>query len=132
MRLASAYSLLGNTAEGANASLRTLIEKLGAAPDLLVVYATENHATDALIASVRALAPGTPVLGSTSCGGVMTEAGFHAGPEGAMGMLGIKDPDGAYGVSSAPMSDDPFTAAAAAVTQALVESGRDFESPAIV
>ena len=132
MRFASAYSLLGNTAEGASASAATLIEKLGGAPDLLVVYATENHATDALISSVRALAPDTPVLGSTSCGGVMTEAGFHAGPEGAMGMLGVKDPGGAYGVGAAPMADDPFAAAAAAITQALVASGRDFESPVIV
>lgn len=132
MRFASAYSLLGNTEEGASASITTLVEKLGAAPDLLVVYATENHAVDALISSVRAQAPDTPILGSTSCGGVMTEAGFHTGPEGALGMLGISDPDGAYGVGAAPMADNPFAAAAEAITQALAASGRDFESPVIV
>jgi hypothetical protein len=132
MRFASAHSLLGDSGRAATAAMTTLVEKLGGAPDLLLIYATENHATDALISSVRELVPGTPILGSTSCGGVMTEAGFHAGFEGAVGMLGVKDPGGAYGVGSAPLTDDPFAAGAAAVERALVASGRDFESPVIV
>ena len=131
MRFATAYSLLETTADAAAASVRTVLEKLGAAPELLVIYATENHATDGLISTVRALVPNTPILGSTSCGGVMTEAGFHAGPAGALGLLGVSDPGGAYGVGSAPVADDPFAAGAAAVEQALVASGRDFESPVI-
>lgn len=132
MRFASAYSLLGNTNEAAGASIATLVEKLGGSPDLLVIYATENHATESLISSVRAMSPGTPILGSTSCGGVMTEAGFHSGPEGAIGLLGIKDPGGAYGVGSAPLENDPFRAGATAIERALAGSGRDFESPVIV
>jgi hypothetical protein len=132
MRFASAYSLLGDTAGAANASIISLTKKLGAAPELLLIYATENHATDALISSVRTLAPNTPILGSTSCGGVMTEAGFHTSPQGAVGMLGISDPGGAYGIGAAPLAEDPFAAAAVAITQALAASGRDFESPVIV
>lgn len=132
MRFASSYSLLVDTAEATTASVATLLEKLGTAPDLLLIYATENHATDALISSVRALVPGTPILGSTSCGGVMTEAGFHSGPDGAMGMLGVSDPGGAYGVGAEALADDPFASGAAAIQKALEASGRDFESPMIV
>ena len=132
MRFASAYSLLEDSTDAATASVATLIEKLGAAPDLLLLYATENHATDALIAAVRAVSPGTPILGSTSCGGVMTEAGFHSGQAGALGLLGVSDPGGAYGVGSAALADDPFAGGALAITKALAASGRDFESPVIV
>ena len=132
MRFASAFSLLGDTAGAAGASVSALIEKLGGAPDLLLIYATENHATDALISTMRDLVPGTPILGSTSCGGVMTEAGFHAGEDGAVGMLGVRDPGGAYGVGSTALGDDPFAAGAGAIQQALEASGRDFESPVIV
>ena len=132
MRFASTHSLIGDTKSAAAASAATLVEKLGAAPDLLLIFATENHASEALISSVRALLPETPILGSTSCGGVMTEAGFHSGPDGAVGMLGLSDPDGAYGVGSAALSGDPFAAGAAAIQKALAASGRDFESPVIV
>lgn len=132
MRFASAYSLLEDTADAASTSVTALIEKLGAAPDLLLLYSTENHATDALIASVRAASPGTAIIGSTSCGGVMTEAGFHSGQAGAMGVLGISDPGGAYGVGSANLADDPFSGGARAIEKALAASGRDFESPVIV
>jgi hypothetical protein len=132
MRLASAYSLLEDSTDAASTSVAAVIEKWGAAPDLLLIYATENHATDALIASVRAACPGTPILGSTSCGGVMTEAGFHSGEAGAMGVLGVSDPGGAYGVGSAALADDPFLGGALAIQEALAASGRDFESPVIV
>jgi hypothetical protein len=132
MRFASAYSVLENTADAASASVAALIAKLGAKPELLLIYATENHATDALIASVRAATPGTPILGSTSCGGVMTEAGFHSGQSGAIGILGVSDPGGAYGVGSADLADDAFAAGATAIETALAASGRDFESPVIV
>ena len=132
MHFASAFSLLGDTAAAARASVATVTERLGAAPDLLLIYATENHATDALISSVRELVPGTPIIGSTSCGGVMTEAGFHSGRDGAMGMLGVRDPEGAYGVGSAALAGDAFASGADAIQKALVASGRDFESPVIV
>lgn len=132
MRIASAYSLHENTAEAASVATAASIEKLRTSPDLLVIYATENHANDALIASISAAAPGTPVLGSTSCGGVMTEAGFHSGPNGAVGVLAVSDPGGAYGVGSAALADDPFAGGAVAVQQALAASGRAFESPVIV
>jgi hypothetical protein len=132
MRLYSTYSLLADTGDAARAALSALLENLGQPPDLLVVYATEHHANDALIPALQALAPGAPILGGTSCGGVMTEAGFHGGPHGAIGMLGISDPGGAYGVAAAPLAQDAFQAGADAVSAALAAAGRDFESPVIV
>jgi hypothetical protein len=62
----------------------------------------------------------------------MTEEGFHAGPDGALGLLGVSDPTGSYGVGSAPVGDDPFHAGARAVEAALVAADRAFEAPVLV
>ena len=57
--------------------------------------------------------------------GVMTEAGFHASPEGAVGLFGIADPDGSYGGGDSAMGEGAFAAGAAAIERALVEERVD-------
>ncbi|OYX35256.1 MAG: hypothetical protein B7Y99_03825 [Caulobacterales bacterium 32-69-10] len=132
MRLASAYSLADDTAKASAAAVASLVGKLGEAPDLLVVYATERHARPELIAALMAAAPRAQIVGGTSCGGVMTDAGFHTGPDGALGLLGVRDADGSYGVGSAPLGDDAVGAAAQAMNRALAAAGRDYECPVLV
>jgi hypothetical protein len=132
MKIASAYSLAASTPDAAAAVADALSERLGAAPQLVVLYATEHHADPALPAALRARLPGVQVVGGTTCGGVMTEAGFHAGPHGAVGALGVLDPEGAYGVGAEPLGDDAHAAGARAVTLALEAAGRDFETPTLV
>ena len=132
MKLASAYSVLPDTGEATAAAVASLLGALEGVPDLLVVYATEQHARQDLIDSLRSAAPAAQIVGGTSCGGVMTEAGFHAGPGGALGLLGVADADGSYGVGAAPLGDDAAAAAAEAVKRALSAAGRDFESPVLV
>ncbi len=132
MRIASAYSLAEGPAEAALEAYRSLIARLGADPQLLVLYTTEHKAHPALIDTLATLAPGTQIVGGTSCGGVMTEAGFHAGPDGAVGLLGVLDPDGAYGVGVSAVAQDARRAGAEAVERALTAAGRDFETPDLV
>jgi len=132
MRLASSYSLNPNPAEAAAEAADGMLERLGAAPELILLYTTEQLATPALIEALAERAPGAQIVGGTSCAGVMTDQGFHCGPGGAVGLLGISDPDGAYGVADSPLGDDPFAAAAAAVEDALMAAGRDFETPVLV
>ena len=132
MRIASSFSVEAPAKGAADSAIADLLDRLGAQPDLLVVYATEHHAAPELIQALRAAAPAAQVIGGTSCGGVMTEAGFHTGPHGALGLLGISDDAGAYGVGAMALGDDPASAAAAAIEQAVAAAGRDYEAPVLV
>jgi len=132
MRIASSYSLAPRTDEAAADAVASLLSQLPGPPEWVVVYTTEHHARSELIEAVRTAAPKAQIVGGTSCGGVMTERGFHTGPQGAVGMLGVCDPSGSYGVGAAPLGDDPFAAGAKAIEQALAAAGRPFESPVLV
>lgn len=132
MRIASAYSERANTVDATAEMIERLNTALGAQPELMVVYTTEHHAHASLISALRAAAPEAALIGGTSCGGVMTERGFHSGPAGAVGVLGISDPDGCYGAGAAPLGEDAARAGAIAIEKALAAAGRDFETPVLV
>lgn len=132
MRTASAFSLTADTTLGAGRAAAQLRDRLGEAPDLVLAYATEHHAVPALIAAIAEALPGVRIIGGTSCGGVMTEAGFHSGPDGALGLFGLRDSDGAFGVGWAPIGDDAAAASDLAMSRALEDAGRPFESPSLV
>lgn len=132
MRIRSGFSLGADTAKAASEAVDRLIAELGARPDFMVLYATEHHAKAPLIDALMQAAPGVTLIGGTSCGGVMTERGFHSGPSGAIGLLGVSDAAGSYGVGAAPLDDNAFESGAKAITEALVAADRDFEAPVLV
>ena len=132
MKTASAFSVSPGAEVAANEALDGLLSKLGAAPDLLFLYTTEHHGEPVLLEAIRRRLPGVPLVGGTSCGGVMTEAGFHSGPDGALGLFGIRDEDGSYGVGAAEIGSAPHAAGAAAIQAALAAAGREFEAPTLV
>ncbi|WP_309605302.1 FIST N-terminal domain-containing protein [Phenylobacterium sp.] len=132
MKTASAFSVRPGAEVAANEALDGLMSRLGATPDLLFLYATQHHAEPALLEAIGRRLPGVPVVGGTSCGGVMTEAGFHTGPDGALGLFGICDREGSYGVGAAEIGVAPHAAGAAAIQAALAAAGRDFEAPTLV
>lgn len=132
MRIASSYSLSAETGAAAAEAAGRLLERLGGQPDWVVVYTTEHHAAPELIHALRAVAPQAQVIGGTSCGGVMTESGFHASADGAVGLLGVCDPEGSYGVGAEPLGQDAFGAGARAIERALAAAGREFEAPVLV
>lgn len=131
MKTASAFSIRDDSRSAALEALSSLLSKLVSDPQLLVVYATEALADDGLIKALREQLPRTQIIGGTSCGGVMTEAGFHTG-QTVLGLFGIVDPDGAYGVGAAPIGTEPARASALALEQALEAAGRKFETPALI
>lgn len=132
MKIASAHSLSASTADAARDLAETMAAALGDAPQLLVLYGTQNHAVPELVSTLKARLPGVQIIGGTSCGGVMTEAGFHGGPAGAVGALGFHDPEGAYGVGACDLAQGARAAGAEAMTRALAAAGRDFETPTLV
>lgn len=127
--LNSYASLASDTAS----ALRMLSEKLAVAtekPSFIYVFYDEMH-DDALISDfLKANFPNVPVLGGTSCGGTMTQAGLTG--TGSIGLLLISDPDGDYGVGAVQLGDDPAAGAERALHAALNDAGCPGELPELI
>ncbi|RAK57757.1 FIST signal transduction protein [Phenylobacterium deserti] len=132
MRIASSFSVDPHSGDAGAGAAQDLLARLGGRPDLVVLYTTEHHARPELLGAIREALPEAQIVGGTSCGGVMTERGFHASAHGAVGLLGIADADGSFGVGSAPVAQDAFLAGAQAIEAALTAAERDFEAPVLV
>ncbi len=132
MNVSSGWS----TDADADSAAREAFGRLKAACDaplsLLVVHATVAYPPEALVDALRALAPGVPIHGGSTCAGVMTQDGFHGEWGIGLGLFGLHDPSGAYGVGAAVIGDSPERAASAACAAALARAGRPGEVPAVV
>src|SRR6187401_809050 len=98
MKVATSFALNQDADGGAAGAYARLVANLGAPPQLLLLHASVRADAVAMLASLKAVAPGVSIHGGTSCIGVMTQDGFHRSDAGAVGMLGVLDPEGAYGV----------------------------------
>lgn len=132
MKIATSWSTRSDASAAFAEALATLTAQLGGVPNLLLVHFTEVYDPDEIAACCAGLPPQTRVQGCTSCRGVMTQDGAHGGGGPVLGLFGIVDPDGAYGVSIVPHGDDPRAAAASALAAALADASRPGESPALV
>lgn len=131
MEIATSWST--DTEAGTVASLyQQLIEKLGSPPDLLILHCSVTYDVKQVIEILHGCAPGVPLHGSTSCLGVMTAAGFHSDDGRGIGLLGLTDPDGSYGVGAAELGDNSAAAAQRALYQALEQASCPGEAPAMI
>ncbi len=133
MRISVAETTTADTGE----AVREICEKLRngtdlLAPDLVVFYFTQQYAEANLLTELEACFPGVPLMGGSSCLGVMTGSGFCSEDGRGLGLFALSDPRGSYGVGAASLGDDPVGAAAAAVTEALNDADRPGEIPALV
>ncbi len=131
MSLASAWSDDPDTTRALSACWEDLARKLPGPPSLVLVYGTEAHGLSELSATMQELAGAVPWAGGTSCRGVMTEEGFHQGKH-VVGMLGIYDPQGAYGVGACAKGGSARNAGVEATNQALNATGRPGERPTLL
>lgn len=115
-----------------DAAMELLLEPLiGRAPDLLVVACS----CDFNIAKLRdAILPidAKATHGSTSCLGVMTNAGMSGQSGDGIGYFALWDPEGAYGTANAIIKDDAGQAARDATRTALSRAGRPGEAPQLI
>lgn len=125
MKTATAWSISTNTEEAVSTAYAQLERELGGAPDWLAVYASVKHDGLALVDALRNVAPAVPLHGSTSCLGVMTEEGFHAADGVGLGLFGLCDPAGRYGVGAVETERDPRAAGAAAAREAIAAARCD-------
>ncbi len=132
MKIASAWSIEPKSEAAASEACRMLLEKLPGVPRLLVVHSSCEYDNEAVVKQLRNLAPGALLQGGTSCLGVMTEDGFHTKEGKGLGLLGIYDPDGSYGVGLCETGTDPAGAAKSAIDQALTQANRPGEVPLVI
>ncbi|PCC71814.1 Uncharacterized conserved protein, contains FIST_N domain [Nannocystis exedens] len=132
MEIATSTTSTADSRRAAGEAYEALLARLGGPPDLLVVFPTVGHDLPALVAALRERAGDVPMHGATTCQGVMSEAGFVGEAGLALGLLGIRDPGGDYGVAARAIGDDPRGAGRAVVGAAIAAAGRDGEPPALV
>ena len=132
MKVASSWSTLQDPQAAATEAYEGMIQKLQNPPHLLFVHSSCTYDNQAVLGHLRLAAPGVPLQGGTSCLGVITEEGFHTHEQCGLGLLGIFDPEGNYGVGIAEHGNDPAGATTSALIQALDMASRPGELPAAV
>ena len=94
--IATSFSLSEDTEKAVEEAYAQLLEGLGGGePSLLITQLTATHSQrDVVVGTLRKLTGDrVPFAGGTSCGGVMTERGFHRNPAGggtALGMWAVR------------------------------------------
>lgn len=132
MRVATASSTAESPADAVREAWSALHAQLHTRPSLLVLHGSAGYDLGAVQAALHEYAPGVPLHGGTSCGGVMTELGLHHARGRGLGLLGLVDPEGAYGVGACALADDAGAAAQHAAQQALSQADRLGEIPTMV
>lgn len=132
MKIAVAESHEQHPARALDLAWLSLLNDLPEHPHLLLVFATVGYQIAELVEALGGLPPYVQILGSTSCQGVMTPAGFSSEPGGNLGILGICDPDGAYGVGITDVTPDLAQASQRALQLAIEAAGRPGEMPDLV
>ncbi|MFZ3228667.1 MAG: FIST N-terminal domain-containing protein [Pseudobdellovibrio sp.] len=137
MKLATAFSVNADSVLAITQAYQQVKNQLGGeSPQFLVVHSSVNFDCSLMMSTLKTIAPSVPIHGGTSCVGVMTALGFHNGAgddsEKSVGLLGILDPEGSYGVGVADLDTNPRAAAFAASQKALEQAKRPGEVPSIV
>ena len=136
MKIATTVSSARVTEAAADELLAFLASESNEAPQLLLVYFTEQHAGAALLSCLRAHLPQTRIMGCSSCQGVMTQKGYHAHEQGCVAIWALWDPKGAYGCAAVGYQQDDASdivaASRRAVDLALARAGRPGELPALI
>lgn len=132
MITASSFNTSSDTVAALKDAYADLQEKLGGMPTWMAVHGTFQHSGEVITTTLQTLAPDVPFQGGTSCLGVMTEAGFHSDEGVSIGLFGIRDPEGVYGVGCAePKAHSPRQTGEEAITNALQRAGKN-TPPALV
>jgi hypothetical protein len=130
MVVVQSAAVSGADTKVATESLCAEIERTSGHPDFMFVFYGCDHDSRILHSVLSERFPDTPILGGTSCSGVMTDRGL--GDPASIGVLAIADSGGDYGVASARIGEDPASTAEATLHRALSEAGCPGEVPELI
>ena len=132
MRIRTAHATRPVTEAAIEEAYDRLIGDLGTSPDLMLLAYSDRYDPQILADYLKSREAAKAVFGISSCQGVMTEKGIHCVDGYGLGLWGLSDPVGSYGVGMALLSEDSRSQAAQAVLAALDDSGRPGELPALI
>ncbi|OAN17909.1 hypothetical protein A3K86_03045 [Photobacterium jeanii] len=129
MDIATSFSAFHSSDQAISDAIRKLDMKI-ANPKLVLVYLSEHYDENIVRARITDAYPESQVLACTSCQGIMTDAGYKRG-EG-IALWALCDYNGAYGSAIVSSNQTPYDMARQAVLQAIENSGRPGELPALI
>jgi hypothetical protein len=132
MRIATSISTTASTSTSFAEAFSDLCARLDAEPHHIFLSYTELHDPEELARAAAELPASIRLHGSSSCLSFMTEAGIPNPGGHALGMLGIADAEGSFGVASEPIGETPRAAGARAALRAVADADRAGEVPALV
>lgn len=98
----------------------------GESPDYVLLFSTLGYNSDEILREVRRLLPSAQIYGGTSCLGVLTKDGFHAGKTGSLALLAVSSPRINFGVGGASLDElSPREAGKKAVLSAIENAKKD-------
>ena len=101
-----------------------------AEPSFLFLFYGSAHRDGDVYAAVRRRFPDVPLVGGTSCSGVMSDKGL--GGASSIGAMLIEDADGDYGAAAGPLGDEPAHAAERLLQAALADAACPGELPELI
>lgn len=132
MKVATARSAAARPDAAMQHAYDSICEQLAAVPEFVVISHTEGYDASGLARAAASLPSKVRVHGASSCLGVMTERGAHVAGEPVLAMLGLSDPEGAYGVGAAELAGRPRAAGALAAQRAVEGADRPGENPTLI
>lgn len=113
--------------------LHTQLEQLAQNAPAQLAICFGNYRSIQLVANAGKLSGvAEQWLAGSSCQGCADEQGLNNSSDYAASVLLINDPNGAFGVASADLSNDPATQATMALAQAMLNAGKPHELPKLI
>ncbi|KLV07326.1 hypothetical protein ABT56_07095 [Photobacterium aquae] len=129
MDIATSFSANKDTASAINEAIEQLRQRLPS-PRLVLVYFSEHYDVNVLQKTLLSAFPNTQILGCSSCQGVMTDYGYHAGV--GVGLWGLADYDGAYGSAIVSSNKSKYEMSQHALLRAITNCSRAGELPSLI
>lgn len=129
MDIATSFSAFHSSDQAISDAIRKLNIKI-ANPKLVLAYFSEHYDELAIQSRLKEAYPDSQILACTSCQGVMTDDGYKQG-EG-IALWALCDYSGAYGTAIVSSNQSPYDMARQAVLQAIENSNRPGELPALI
>lgn len=131
MDIATGCSKKLNEAEAVREAYDQLTEKIGI-PSFLFVISTVTYNNIMIMHELNVLMGDTKLIGGTSCIGLFTERGYCSENNRALGLFGIQDDKGCFGIAALSLSDNPLSDGQEVIRKALNNAGRPGELPTMI
>jgi len=132
MQICTAHATQADARAAIKEAYNQLSADLGKDPDLLLLAYSDRYDPQVLVDYLGTHPTVGTRFGVSSCQGVMTEKGIHSSQGYGLGLWGLSDPAGSYGVGMVKLDEEPRGRAAHAVSEALADAGRPGELPNLI